>query len=69
MDQDYLISIITPTYNTPDELFRAAFDSVMAQTLDESLIEWVIVVHMQRKSRNSAERTWTKGAFYGLDKQ
>ena len=49
MDQDYLISIITPTYNTPDELFRAAFDSVMAQTLDESLIEWVIVVHNSSK--------------------
>ena len=49
MDQEYLISIITPTYNTPDELFRAAFDSVMAQTLDESLIEWVIVVHNSSK--------------------
>ncbi len=45
LDQKYLISIITPSHNTPDDLFKAAFDSVMAQTLDESLIEWVIVVH------------------------
>jgi glycosyltransferase involved in cell wall biosynthesis len=45
LDHEYLISIITPTHNTDEDLFRAAFDSVMAQTLDESLIEWVIVVH------------------------
>ena len=45
MDQGYLISIITPSHNTPDDLFRAAFDSVISQTLDEARIEWVIVVH------------------------
>ena len=45
IDREYLISIITPSHDTPDDLFRAAFDSVTAQTLDESAIEWVIVVH------------------------
>ncbi len=45
MEQRYKISIITPSHNTSDELFREAFNSVTAQTLDESGFEWVIVVH------------------------
>ena len=45
MEQEALISIVTPSHDTEDELFRAAFDSVTAQTLDESFVEWVIVVH------------------------
>ncbi len=45
MDREALISIVTPSHDTEDELFKAAFDSVTAQTLDEALIEWVIVVH------------------------
>ncbi|MBR0342856.1 MAG: glycosyltransferase family 2 protein [Oscillospiraceae bacterium] len=49
MSQEYLISIVTPSYNTQDDLFRAAFDSVAAQPLDESKIEWVIVVHNSTK--------------------
>lgn len=45
MNTEPMISIVTPSHDTEDELFRAAFDSVMDQTLDESLIDWVIVVH------------------------
>ena len=45
MGKERLISIVTPSHDTSDDLFRAAFDSVTAQTLDESEIEWVIVVH------------------------
>ena len=45
MGKERLVSIVTPSHDTSDDLFRAAFDSVTAQTLDESEIEWVIVVH------------------------
>ena len=61
MDQEYLISIITPSHNTPDELFRAAFDSVMAQTLDGSLIEWVITVHNSTQEHLSFVRGLCSG--------
>ena len=59
----YKISIITPTHNTPDELFKAAFDSVMSQTLDEAHIEWVIVVH--NSSREHLE--YVRGLCSGHD--
>lgn len=40
-----LITVITPSYNTPKELFKVAFDSMMAQELSKEQIEWIIVVH------------------------
>ena len=61
LDQKYLISIITPSHNTPDDLFKAAFDSVMAQTLDEALIEWVIVVHNSSQEHLSYVRGLCRG--------
>ena len=61
MNRGYLISIITPSRNTSDELFRAAFDSVMAQTLDESFIEWVIVVHNSTQEHLDFVRSLCEG--------
>lgn len=40
---------------------RAAFDSVMAQTLDRSLIEWVIVVHNSSREHLGYVRSLCEG--------
>jgi len=42
---DYKISVITPFHNVDLEMFQAARDSVMAQTIGFQNIQWVIVLH------------------------
>ena len=61
MEKERLISIVTPSHDTADDLFRAAFDSVTAQTLDESEIEWVITVHNSAPEHLAFVRDLCKG--------
>lgn len=41
----YKISVITPFHNVDMDMFRSAYESMLAQTIGFENIEWIIVVH------------------------
>ena len=41
----YEISVVTPFHNVDLKFFRAAVDSMLAQTIGFEKIQWIIVVH------------------------
>ena len=45
MKNDPLISVITPYHNIDHDLFKKTAASIVAQTIDKNLIEWIIIVH------------------------
>ena len=45
MNDRWLVSVLTPIHNTPMDLVKRAFDSLLTQGIPFSKIQWVVVLH------------------------
>ena len=59
--KEYPISVITPFHNTDPKLFEKTLQSLEAQTIGFSAVEWIVVAHNTEKNYLSALRELTAG--------
>ena len=51
---NYLVSIVTPFHNVDPKMFRYAYESLQKQTLDFSIIQWIVVLHNTEEKYKAA---------------
>lgn len=61
MENNYLVSLITPFHNTRMDMFTRGFESLKNQTLGFEKIEWIVAVHNSDEYYKNAVLELTKG--------